>query len=282
MKKAMKRFGFMFALCLMLVGLAACGNSETKKDTGDAGTTKEQARTIDYYKENGATLGFDNTFVPMGFQDENGNDVGFDIDMATEAMERLGIELKLQPINWDLKETELNNGNIDFIWNGYSIDEERQKKVQFSKPYLDNTQVIVVLSDSNIKTKADLAGVEVATQRESSAESAVAAEADVLATFKNGTMTLLDNYADALRDLESGRVGAVVGDAVLIRYYIDKMGAEKFYVLEEDFGKEQYGVGMRKSDTELVAEVNRVLDEMKADGTAAKISQKWFGENIVK
>lgn len=278
----MKRFGFMFALCLMLVGLAACGNSETKKDTGDAGTTKEQARTIDYYKENGATLGFDNTFVPMGFQDENGNDVGFDIDMATEAMERLGIELKLQPINWDLKETELNNGNIDFIWNGYSIDEERQKKVQFSKPYLDNTQVIVVLSDSNIKTKADLAGVEVATQRESSAESAVAAEADVLATFKNGTMTLLDNYADALRDLESGRVGAVVGDAVLIRYYIDKMGAEKFYVLEEDFGKEQYGVGMRKSDTELVAEVNRVLDEMKADGTAAKISQKWFGENIVK
>ena len=166
--------------------------------------------------------------------------------------------------------------------NGYSITEERKEKVDFSNPYLNNTQAIVVLADSDIQSKADLAGKEVGTQGGSSTIEAVEAEPEVLASFKNSSLVLMPTFPDILRDLENNRIDAVVGDIVLLRYYIDKMGAEKFRILEDNFGSEEYGVGMRKTDSELIAEVNRIMEEMKADGTATQISEKWFGENIVK
>lgn len=282
MKKLWKNATFLLMLVLMVVGLTACGdNNEASKDNNSGGNEPE-TNSLDYYKSKGITLGFDQTFVPMGFLDEKGEYVGFDIDLAKELTSRMGVELKLQPIEWKMKETELNNEAIDLIWNGYSINDERKEKVTFSTPYLGNKQVVVVLSNSGIQTIADLADREVATQDGSSAVDALAAHPEVLATFKNADMTLYTDYADALRDLENERVEAVVGDQILIGYYIEKMGADKFSILAEDFGSEEYGIGMRKSDTALHAEVNRIMDEMKADGTAAEISIKWFGENIVK
>ncbi|NTW70924.1 MAG: amino acid ABC transporter substrate-binding protein [Eubacteriaceae bacterium] len=265
----MKKFYLGFAaLLLVMFLLAGCSSAKS-----DKWSEIEERGTI--------IVGLDDTFVPMGFRDSNGDLTGFDVELAKEAVKRIGLEVKFQPINWDLKETELSTGNIDLIWNGYTMTDERKEKVNFTKPYLDNQQVIVVLSGSAVKTKTDLKGKAVATQTGSSSYDAIVAEgAD--ADFKDGEIVLFETYNDAFMDLEAGRVDAVVADEILARYYIAERGVEKYTVLAENFGQEEYGVGVRLEDKTLLDKLNTVLDEMKADGTAAEISKKWFGENIVK
>lgn len=227
-------------------------------------------------------VGLDDTFVPMGFRDAAGNIVGFDVDMATEALGRMGLKVKFQPIDWSLKETELNSKNIDLIWNGYTMTDTRKEIVNFTSPYLDNRQSIVVLAGSDIKTKADLEGKTVATQTSSSSYEAITADAQVMAGFEGGEPILFDTYNEAFIDLEAGRVDAVVADEILARYYTAQRGVEKYVFLSDDFGDEEYGVGVRKSDAVLLKELNAALDAMKADKKAEEISVKWFGENIVK
>ena len=223
------------------------------------------------------TMGLDDTFAPMGFRDEKGDLIGFDVDLANEVAKRIGITMKFQPIDWTMKETELNAGNIDFIWNGYTITPARQEMVAFSKPYLENSQIIVTLSDSEINTKADLSGRNVAVQAESSALDAINAEPEVASTF--GKLVEFSTNNEAFSDLEARRSDALVVDEVLARFYMKQNGPENYKVLEEDFGDEEYGVGVRKSDTELLEKLDKALDEMKKDGTYDNIYTKWFSEN---
>ncbi|WP_052221181.1 transporter substrate-binding domain-containing protein [Clostridium homopropionicum] len=227
-------------------------------------------------------LGFDDTFVPMGFKDDKGEVVGFDIDLAKEVSKRIGKEITFQPIDWSMKESELTSGKIDFIWNGYTITEERKEKVSFSRPYLDNRQVIVTLADSKLNAKADLKGAKVGAQNQSSAVDAINKEPELVKSFKDGKIYTFETNNDALMDLEAKRIDAVVADEILIRYYISKKGQEKYKVLKEDFGSESYGVGVRKEDKALLDKLNAAFDEMKKDGKAAEISKKWFGEDIFK
>lgn len=222
-------------------------------------------------------MGLDDTFAPMGFRDEKGELVGFDVDLANEVAERIGVTIKFQPIDWSMKETELNAGNIDLIWNGYTITAERQEKVAFTKPYLENSQIIVTLADSNINTKADLAGKNVAVQAESSALDAINSEPEVAASF--GELVEFSTNNEAFSDLESGRSDALVVDEVNARYFMKQVGEEKYKVLDEDFGDEEYGIGLRKEDTELLKKINDAMDEMKKDGTYDVIYAKWFSEN---
>lgn len=147
----------------------------------------------------------------------------------------------------------------------------------FTKPYLENSQVIVVLADSDIKTKADLAGKNVAVQAESSALDAINSEPEVAAGF--GSLVEFSTNNEAFIDLDSGRTDALVVDEVNARYYMKQIGEEKYRVLEEDFGDEEYGIGLRKEDTELLKKVNDAMDEMKEDGTYDAIYAKWFSEN---
>ncbi|SHE82284.1 amino acid ABC transporter substrate-binding protein [Alkalibacter saccharofermentans] len=267
MKKSLTAVMLLVLSVSLLFGCTSTDSSEdTWKDLEDRGTV---------------IVGFDDTFVPMGFKDGSGEIIGFDIDLAKEAIGRMGLEPEFQPIDWNLKETELNTKNIDLIWNGYTITDERKEKVNFTKPYLDNRQVIVVLSGSDIDMKADLEGRIVAAQNASSALAAIQAEG-AAETFDGGEPILFDTYNDAFMDLEAGRVHAVVADEILARYYISERGEEKYKVLDEDFGDEEYGVGVRKSDEILLGKLNDILDEMKSDGSAEAISEKWFGENIVK
>ncbi len=229
-----------------------------------------------------AVVGIDDTFVPMGFKDDKGELTGFDVELAKEAFKKIGIEVRFQPIDWSMKETELNSGNIDLIWNGYSITKERKEKVAFSKAYLGNRQVIITLANSSIKSKKDLKDKKVAAQNGSSAMDAISKEPEVLKAFQGGKVVLFDTNNEAFMDLEAKRVDAVVADEILARYYIKQRGEDKYKVLEEDFGKEEYGIGMRKEDKELVNKINKALEDMLKDGTSEKISKKWFGENIVK
>ena len=242
---------------LMITLLAGCGAPAKKK----------------------IVVGLDDHFPPMGFRDDKINIVGFDVDMAKEAAKRLGMEVEFKPIDWNSKEAELNGKRIDMLWNGLTITEKRKENILFSNAYMENKQIIVVAAKSPLKTKASLAGKVVGVQDGSSSIEAVEKEAAVAKSFKE-----LKKYPDnvaALMDLKAGRIDALVVDEIVGRYYIAKKVGD-YAVLSENFGSEEYGVGMRKDDKDLQAKLQKALDEMKKDGTSAKISQQWFGANIVK
>ena len=263
-RRLVKQLVVVSTVVCMGLGLTGCGAKAT------SGTLDKDTLVV----------GLDDTFAPMGFRDENGEITGFDIDLAKAMGEKLGKKIEFQSIDWNMKETELNGGNIDFIWNGYSISDERKKQVDFSVPYLKNRQIIITLADSDIATKADLEGKVVAAQTGSTAVDAIEADPEVMATFKDGKPVTYESNNDVLMDLEAGRVDAAVADEIIIRYYISKKGEEKYKILDEDFGEEEYGVGMRKGDTAMVEAFNKAYKELKEDGTVAEISTKWFGEDI--
>ena len=225
-------------------------------------------------------IGLDDNFPPMGFKDEKNNIVGFDIDMAKEAAKRLGIEVEFKGIDWSSKEAELNSKRIDALWNGMNITEERKKNVLFSDPYMESKQLIFVLANSPIKSAADLKGKVVGVQQSSIGEEVVTKDEKLKATLKD-----FKKYPDcvaAFMDLKTGRLDAVVTDEILGRYYMSKE-AGAYIAIEKPLGEVGvYGVGFRKDDKELRDKVQNVLNEMKKDGTSAKISQKWFGADIVK
>ena len=188
-------------------------------------------------------------------------------------------DVEFQPIDWALKETELTNGNIDLIWNGYTITDERKKQVDFSSPYLENSQIIIVLEDSEIQTKEDLSGKVVAAQQSSSAVDAINAdESNIIEEFANEEVVLYPSNNDVFNDLASERSDAIVVDETLGRYYMNQNEDVSYRVLEDNFGEEEYAVGMRKEDDKLTEAINQALEEMKADGTYDKIYAKWFAE----
>ena len=222
-------------------------------------------------------LGLDDSFPPMGFRDENNEIVGFDIDLAREVTNRLGVKLITQPIDWNAKEQELNTGNIDCIWNGFTITEERKKQLNFTDPYVDNSQVAVVKGDSPYRTLKDLAGKKVGIQAGSSAADAVYGAVDFSASLKQ-VVEVKDNLT-ALMDLEIGGVDAVVLDLFVANDNITRSGKD-FRILSEALTTEEYGVGFRKNDNALRDKVQAILNEMAKDGTMATISTKWFGADI--
>lgn len=221
-------------------------------------------------------MGLDDSFPPMGYRDEDGNIVGFDVDVATEVCNRMGVELVLQPISWSAKVMELNSGNIDCIWNGFTITEELQKQITFSEPYLSNTQVIVVRGDSDIQTLDDLAGKSLGVQAGSSAVAALDENPD----FRDSvTVNEFSDNMTAMLDLENSGLDAVLVDVIVAGYYFSQHDSD-LRQLDESLASEEYGVGFRKDDLSLVENVNRILNEMAEDGTLTEISTKWFDSDI--
>ncbi len=255
--------------------------SESPSESAPAETSEAADQSWQAIEDKGSfTLGFDQAFPPMGFKDENGDFVGFDIDMAKEVASRLGLELNLQPVNWDTKSVELSGGNIDVIWNGLTINDDNKKDMLFSDPYMNNRQIIVVAADSDINTIADLAGKVVAAQIDSSGLAAIEAQPDVKATFAD--LIQAPDYVEAFMELKQGTIDAVVVDEIFGRYHIaQENAADTYRVLDESLGDEQYGIGFRTGDQAFRDKIQETLNAMIADGKAAEISQKWFGENIV-
>ncbi|MBL8395517.1 MAG: amino acid ABC transporter substrate-binding protein [Candidatus Accumulibacter sp.] len=261
-------------ISLLLAGLAAgvvllgCGRQEAGQ-TPASGKAAAPSRIV---------VGLDDNFPPMGFRDQQNKLVGFDIDLAREAARRLGAQVEFKPIDWNAKEAELNGKRVDALWNGLTITEKRKENIAFTTPYLENRQIVVVIARSTVRSKADLAGKVVGLQEGSSAIDAVEKD-DVAKSIKE-----LKKYGDnvtALMDLSTGRLDALVVDEVVGRYYLAKKPGE-YLVLEDNFGSEEYGVGVRKDDAELLARLQKTMDEMKKDGSAARISNEWFGKDIVK
>ncbi|MGA9224968.1 MAG: amino acid ABC transporter substrate-binding protein [Mesobacillus sp.] len=258
----MKRFATMLILIASVLAIfTGCSNSSEKENSEDKALV----------------IGIDDKFAPMGFRDKDNEIVGFDIDYARAAAEKMGKEVKFQPIDWQTKEAELSSGRIDLIWNGYTITDERKKKVLFTKPYLKNAQVVVTLADSKLAKLDDLEGKVVGLQSLSSASDALDASP---VKEKVKTVTEFSDNVQALSDLKSGRIDAVIIDEIVINYYMTKE-KESFKVLDESLAPEEYGIGVKKGNEELLEKLQKALDEMNEDGTAAKISEKWFGEDKV-
>jgi len=265
-----KKSSLLIAALLAGVLLAACGKKEAAPAVAPAPAAAPVAAIV---------VGLDDNFPPMGFRDEKNELVGFDIDLAKEAGKRLGAAVTFKPIDWNAKEAELNVKRVDVLWNGLTITEERKANILFTTPYLENRQIVVVLDKSPIKTKAELKGKVVGVQDGSSAIEAVTKDEATAKSLKE--LKKFGDNVTALMDLSAGRLDALVVDEVVGRYYTAKKPGE-YRVLDENFGTEDYGVGTRKDDTELMAKLQKAMDDMKADGSAATISTKWFGKDIIK
>jgi polar amino acid transport system substrate-binding protein len=254
-----KKLSILLAITLLVFAAAGC----TAKNTATVAPGK-------------FTVGFDQEFPPMGFVGDDGEFTGFDLDLAAEVADRLGLELELQPIAWDSKDMELSSKNIDCIWNGFTMN-GREDKYTWTDPYMSNNQVFVVRSDSGIATLADLAGKTVAVQVDSSAEAALADNPDLVDSF--GDYITASDYNSALMDLEAGGVDAVAMDEIVANYQIETKGS-KFTVLEEKLAEEEYGVGFLLGNEELRDKVQDALEKMAEDGTLKRISEDWFGKDV--
>ena len=259
------------ALCMMLmltaVLIGGCGSNNAKKDDSS------QSKKI--------IVGLDDNYPPMGFKDENNEIAGFDVDLAKEASKRLGREVEFKAIDWSSKEAELKSGRVDVLWNGLDITEKRKENMLFSDPYMDNRQIIFVKKGTTgIASQADLAGKTVGTQSGGTAEEYI----DGNAAFKTSMKEVkkYSDYISAFMDLENGRLDAIVADEITGRYYMSKH-PESIEAVDTSVGEtSMFGIGFRKDDQKLRDEVQKVLDEMKSDGTMAKISEKWFAKDITK
>lgn len=219
-------------------------------------------------------VGFDSEFPPYGYKDDKGEYVGFDLDLAQEVCNRNNWTLVKQPIDWDAKDSELSSGTIDCIWNGFTIN-GREDKYLWSKPYIDNKQVIVTKSNSGINSLSDLKGKQVETQKDSSALSALEGDQKPLAdTFKQ--LVQIADYNTAFLDLDAGTCDAVAMDIGVAQYQVNsKSNPSDYKILDEEISSEQYGIGFKKGNEQLRDKIQQTLDEMEADGTIAKIASKY-------
>ena len=261
-----------FIAAIICAALLVTGCGGDKADSNS--TSAKYDRTI--------IVGIDDEFPPMAFRDAGGNIVGFDIDLAKEAARRMGVEFEFKPIVWSNKEHEITSGNIDMIWNGLDITPEREEYMIFSKPYIDDRQIVLVRSgnDKDIHAEGDLTGKIVGAQAGSSAETYVNESPylkDSLAEF-----VPYDNLKDGLELLSNGDIDALIVSEISGRYEVIK-NRSKFEVVEVMIGPAgEIGIGFAKNNVELRDKVQKVFDEMVHDGTAKKISERWFNADLIK
>ena len=279
------------ALCMAAVLamgclLTGCGSSDTgaKSTTESAAASTEAAGTETFGTEavgtetagNGKTftVGFDASFPPYGYQ-ENGEYVGFDLDLAQEVCDRNGWEIVKTPIDWDAKNIELNGGSIDCIWNGFTMN-GREDDYTWTPAYINNTQVFAVNKNSGIKKAADLAGKNVLVQADSSALAALQDEenTDIKALADSfGSLTQVPDYESALMELEAGSADAVAMDEGVA--LTKQAQNDNIVILDDVISQEQYGIAFKKGNDELRDQVWSTLLEMEKDGTVDKIAAKY-------
>ena len=273
MKKRKGILGFLTLVGMAVMSLAGC-TQLASNPTVDNWDKYQQQKSI--------TVGFDNTFVPMGFEEKNGNYAGFDIELAQYVSKKLGITVHFQPIDWDMKETELQNGTIDAIWNGYSATDERREKVAFTIPYMQNTQILVVKKTSGIHSVEDMTGKVLGAQNGSSGMLDFEEHPEVLKNrVKDGDADQYQSVNEAIIDLKNDRIDALLIDRVYADYYLTTEGiADEYDTIPSGFESESFVVGVRPADKKLLEALNQAFKELYQEGIFQQISQKWFGEDV--
>ena len=273
MKKKLKGIVVAAAtLALAAVILAGCsgGGDAQKSDEGNAG---DAPFTL--------TVGFDQSYPPYGYVGDDGQFTGFDLDLAKAVCEKMGWDLKLEPIDWDAKDALLGSGSINCIWNGFTM-EGREDGYTFSEPYMLNEQVVVAKADSGIKTLEDLNGKVVMTQVDSAALDVLENEeeggqAALAATFKE--LQTIGDYNNAFMQLESGMVDAVACDLSIAAFQMAaKSGA--YVQMDEPLSTEHYAVGFKKGDSDLAKQVTDALKALDEDGTVKQLCEKYADQGI--
>ena len=262
---------FMVAMLLTAMVFTGCGGGGNTPQGNTDGAKK-------------IVVGLDDEYPPMGFKNDKNEIIGFDVDLAKEAAKKLGREVEFKAIDWNSKEAELKSGRIDVLWNGLDITPERQENMLFSDPYMDNRQIIFIRKDDaankNISAEKDLAGKSVGTQAGSTAEAYITENEALKNSF--GDFKTYGDYISAFMDLENGRLDAVVCDEIVGRYYMAKH-ADKLDALNVTVGPmSEFGIAFAKENTALRDEVQKAFNEIVADGTAKKISEEWFGADLIK
>ena len=273
MKKRKGILGLLTLVGMAVMSLAGC-TQLASNPTVDNWDKYQQQKSI--------TVGFDNTFVPMGFEEKNGNYAGFDIELAQYVSKKLGITVHFQPIDWDMKETELQNGTIDAIWNGYSATDERREKVAFTIPYMQNTQILVVKKTSGIHSVEDMTGKVLGTQTGSSGMLDFEEHPEVLKNrVKGGDADQYQSVNEAIIDLKNDRIDALLIDRVYADYYLTTEGiADEYDTIPSGFESESFAVGVRPADKKLLEALNQAFKELYQEGIFQQISKKWFGEDV--
>ena len=273
MKKRKGILGLLALVGMAVMSLAGC-TQLASNPTVDNWDKYQQQKSI--------TVGFDNTFVPMGFEEKNGNYAGFDIELAKYVSKKLGITVHFQPIDWDMKETELQNGTIDAIWNGYSATDERREKVAFTIPYMQNTQILVVKKTSGIHSVEDMTGKVLGAQNGSSGMLDFEEHPEVLKNrVKGGDADQYQSVNEAIIDLKNDRIDALLIDRVYADYYLTTEGiADEYDTIPSGFESESFAVGGRPADKKLLEALNQAFKELYQEGIFQQISQKWFGEDV--
>ena len=274
-------FAAVLIAAAMVFTMAGCGSSKDADTSAKKETKTEDSKD----KENSDKqfiVGFDAEYPPYGYKDDNGEYVGFDLVLAQEVCARNGWELVKQPIDWDSKDMELNSGSIDCIWNGFTMT-GREDDYTWSKPYVDNSIVVVVKEGSGIEKKEDLAGKVVAVQADSSGLAALTDEEDneenlkLAASFSD--LQQVADYNTAFMNLEAGAVDAIVVDIGVADYQLESRTG--FAMLDDKIRTEQYAVGFKLGNEELRDQVQSTLDEMVKDGTFDDIAKKWDLSDMV-
>ena len=273
MKKRKGILGLLALVGMAVMSLAGC-TQLASNPTVDNWDKYQQQKSI--------TVGFDNTFVPMGFEEKNGNYAGFDIELAKYVSKKLGIMVHFQPIDWDMKETELQNGTIDAIWNGYSATDERREKVAFTIPYMQNTQILVVKKTSGIHSVEDMTGKVLGAQNGSSGMLDFEEHPEVLKNrVKGGDADQYQSVNEAIIDLKNDRIDALLIDRVYADYYLTTEGiADEYDTIPSGFESESFAVGVRPADKKPLEALNQAFKELYQEGIFQQISQKWFGEDV--
>jgi len=264
---------FLVAMLLTTMIFTGCGGNTSDKG---AGTENSQPKKI--------VVGLDDEYPPMGFKNDKNEIIGFDVDLAKAAAKKLGREVEFKAIDWNSKEAELKSGRIDVLWNGLDITPERKENMLFSDPYMANRQVVFIrkgdAKNANIAAETDLADKAVGTQAGSTAEAYITGNEALKHSFKE--FKTYGDYISAFMDLENGRLDAVVCDEIVGRYYMAKH-ADKLDALNVIIGPtSEFGIAFAKENTALRDEVQKAFDEIVADGTAKKISEEWFGADLIK
>ncbi|MGT2929605.1 amino acid ABC transporter substrate-binding protein [Streptococcus dentasini] len=268
---------FLSLLILVLLSVLTLGACSSRSNFA---TQTDQWST--YTREKTIKIGFDATFVPMGFEEKDGSYTGFDVDLANAVFKKYGIKVEWQAIDWDMKETELKNGTIDLIWNGYSMTDERKQSVLFTEPYMINQQVVVTKKSSEINSLTQLSGKTLGAQAGSSGYDAFTAEPDILKNqVKDQKAIQYSTFTQALIDLDAGRIDALLIDRVYANYYLEQEGKLADYnIMPAGYEAENFAVGARKADKKLVKKVNQAFTELYRTGEFQKISHKWFGDDV--
>ena len=266
MKKFLaKAVGCVLALASVF-SLASCNNG------GDTSTSENAKKTI--------TVGYTD-YAPMNYEDENGELVGFDTELAKDMFTDLGYEVRFKLIEWSNKYTELNSGTIDCVWNGFTANcadddgVQRADKVDFTYYYMTNAQCILRLdSTADVSDKAGFAGTAVAYENGSAAEGFVA---DV----SGANLKAVTSQMDAVREVKAGTAQYAVVDLLLAK---SVAGKGDFANLTINTGieieAEYYAIGFKK-DSDLTAMVNAKLVEYAANGKLATLAEKYGLSNQV-